>query len=134
MKEATLNNKNYLLVEVPVEARDFMVLPHNNSIAWLGSNKTISGGNGGMINLECDVRNLTIIGKVYDILKDEEICKGLVELANEQIVDTGNKLHYKDHRSASWELDYDKATDSFQSWLESIEIDLTKQYLLIEKL
>jgi len=130
MKEVILNNKNYLLVEIPDSARRFEITTQTDVIEtryYLWAINMVT------LYLTTNVKP-KIIGKVSDILKDEEICKGLVELANEQMVDTGNKLHYKDHRSASWELDYDKATDSFKSWLESIELDTTKQYLLIQQL
>ena len=32
------------------------------------------------------------------------------------------------------EAAYDKATDSFQSWLQAINLDMTKEYSLIQKL
>jgi len=129
MKEITLNNQNYLLVELPSDATDI----HEIYINDVGCIRYTIGHMSSVIEpvqigeyLEKNKHQL--IGKISEILKDEEICKGLVE--HKKLTDTiflfcsytsKNPCHLK-------------ATDSFKSYLESINLEMSKQYLLIKKL
>jgi len=138
MKEITLNNKNYLLVEVPDDAHDFYINDIGCIRYSIGSMSSVIEPIKIGKYLEKD--NDKLIGKISDILKDEEICKGLVEN-----IEFGDKeIYYKllynnyiancrDYRDII-DAAYEKATDSFLSYLQSIDLDLNKNYLLIEKL
>jgi hypothetical protein len=140
MQEITLNNKKYLLVEVPDDAHDFGFMSHNNSLFyWLNSIRTISGGKGGMVKLEYNVNNLKLIGKVSDILKNEDICKELVEFKLETLYPEGFESftdggyrNYEIHSSPYYNCR--KAEQSFLFYLQSINLYLTKSCLLIQKL
>jgi len=123
MKEVILNNKNYLLIEIPddsntseIDENFLYVYSINGKLTFALQAKSFT--------------NCKLIGKVSDILKDEEICKGMVDkfslLTPVLYVNYLNNFYL--------DKQFDKATDSFKSWLESIELDLTKQYLLVEKL
>jgi len=130
MKEITLNNQDYLLVEVPNDAHDFYI----NDIGCI---RYSIGSMSSVIEpiilgkyLEKDKYNL--IGKISNIVKDEEICKGLVE--------HHPNLDYRNYNpdaftilanwAANWK--FNKATDSFQSWLKSIDLDMSKQWIMIK--
>jgi len=65
----------------------------------------------------------TGVGRVSDILKDEEICKTLVEENKEFL--------YENYMSDNAKAGFNNATASFKSWLESIGLDMNKQWLMI---
>ena len=97
MKEITLNNLNYLLVEVPDDAFDFST-NYEDKYTSLYS-KLLSNPDSNAYNnidepsyedkhsLGCiletsrskGIPELKIIGKISDIIKDEDVCKGLIE-------------------------------------------------------
>jgi hypothetical protein len=137
MREITLNNKNYLLVRVPNDVTWFEISENNlgnfiNKELGIVSQQFLEYGRDKIKYYDADNFYLPkgkwkIVGKISDILKDEDICKGLVEdFIFNKIEGFTNYLY-----EFIPEL---KATDSFLSWLESIELDLTKQFLLIQKL
>jgi hypothetical protein len=125
MQEIPLNNKEYLLVEVPDDATDFRY------DSWF--TRYINHSKGG---IKLDV-NTKIIGKISDILKDEDICKGLVE--SKRIKESWNSsmttvyLNYIPKEDLIG-IYCQQATDSFLSYLQSINLDLIKSWLLIQKL
>jgi len=130
MKEITLNNKNYLLVEVPNDAYDFRykIMPDEQK-QLIGTIKD-DNGNIGTCYIRENPQGKTI-GIISDILKDEDICEGLVEsspseICKKRIGTYGFKVYDHPHTTAF------TATYSFQSWIQSIDLDMTKSYALIE--
>jgi len=121
MKEITLNNKNYLLVEVSDDAFDFNVAAGN--IMFLYHDLDIHPN--GFELIKYDNNDLLLIGKISDILKDEEICKGLVE--------ENKAFLYKNYMSDNDKAGFNNATFSFISYLQSINLDMSKEYLFIRK-
>jgi len=122
MQEVTLNNKKYLLIEVPEYSSDFEI--DNNYLSF----KMPSDGFG-YDSFECiklDCTNLETVGLISDIIGDEYLCKTLVE-ENKQFL-------YKNYMSDNDKAGFNNATESFKSWVEAINLDLTKEYLLINKL
>jgi hypothetical protein len=76
MKVIILNNKNYLLVEVPDDAYDFNILSPNYE-NWDG-NYLIAKPDTHLLLDKVYRNNHQIIGLLSDIIKDEDICKGLM--------------------------------------------------------
>ena len=112
MKEITLNNKKYKLILIN-KYDDIM----------------FDNIEGRIISFHKGYKK---IGRISDILKDEDICKGLM------IKDNWSKpyshlwtKHNADKEKECWWVS--TATDSFLSYLQSIDLDLTKEYLLIKK-
>ena len=124
MQEIKLNGKNYLLVEVPNGAFDFRykIMPDEQK-QLVGTIKDEDGNIG-----TCYIRDITqgrIIGTISNIIKDENVCKGLIEENREFL--------YKNYISDNDKAGFNNATNSFLSYLQSIDLDMTKEYLLIEK-
>jgi len=134
MQEITLNNQNYLLVETR-KGYTCRISMHNDHLRCMED--TI--GNSSRMNY-IDLPEINedqeykLIGKISDILKDEDVCKGLIlKIDFEHPIDS-NKIvgsSYNDYTND--ENFHNKATDSFQSYLRSINLDMSKQYLLIKK-
>ena len=135
MKNIQLNNKNYLLVEVPDDAYDFQILSPNYE-NWDG-NYLVAKPDTHLLLDKVYKNSHQIIGKLSDILKDEDICKGLIEDCSiyakcwknytyNGATDIGGQFN---SAYSCW-----SATDSFLSWAESIELDLSKNWVLIQKL
>jgi len=73
----------------------------------------------------------TGVGRVSDILKDEEICKTLVESINVCDGHFSSKKSHKEYINYLGGHYYLSAIESFQSWLKSIGLDMNKQWLMI---
>lgn len=114
MKEIKLNNREYLLVDIE----------DDDDIIFDGIESRIMSYH----------KEYKKIGKVSDILKDEDVCKGLVELFS---ITRLSQFGYKDYLKSipnAENFTCKTATDSFLSYLQSIDLDLNKEYLLIQKL
>lgn len=121
MKEIILNNQNYLLVEIPDDATNERIYIEGTLFVDTPLKKAVI-----ICNLKTSCK---IIGALSNILKDEEICKGLVNII---LTSTLSIIYYESfdrNRNSFY-----KATDSFLSYLQSIDLDMTKQYLLIQKI
>jgi len=131
MKEITLNNKEYLLVEIPFDTYDirYKTMPDNTK-QLVGTIKDNSGNIG-----TCYIRENPqgkLVGKISDILKDEDICHNL---AYNELKSVGYVyLDWQQPDNEKRPYKFDNPSDSFTSYLQSINLDLTKQYLLIQKL
>jgi hypothetical protein len=133
MKEITLNNKEYLLVEVPNDAYDFY-LSNNRHVGyttlyfWSSLIRKHHNNTNQLSKEAWDIKrdNYTIVGKLSNILKDEDVCKGLVDKSNKG---TKRYKNYKTFRYGSI-----TAVKSFLSYLQSIHLNLTKSWILIQKL
>jgi len=138
MKEITLNNQDYLLVEVPSDAVNIRFIHIDD---WKLKHLVFDCGKEKCYSSDfIDAKLITeIIGKVSDILKDEEICKGLVESydyqKNKPLNPNIDYVYYKDYTFDFKDeelFDIDRAIYSFQSWLESICLELTKEWIMIK--
>jgi len=137
VKEITLKNKKYLLVEVPDDAENF-TLEDNDGITYDSFSEEIKTGKPwGFIDLEKS--SYEIVGTISNILKAEDICKGLVEnftmyVGSQRLQKLGavDKLVYNNYIDE--QVPKSKATDSFLSYLQSINLNLSKSWLLIQKL
>jgi len=112
MKEITLNNKEYKLI--PIDKSDDIMFDD------------IEG------RIMSFHKGYKKIGRISDILKDEDICKGLVGLPlfKYDIYNNGKLIWIPIEKVDGFKW---KATDSFLSYLISIKLYLTKEYLLIQK-
>jgi len=118
MQEITLNNKRYLLVEVPNE--DVNTSSYYDKLYT----KYVNNSQGSIsFNAYTD-----IIGKTSSIIKDENICKKLVKEGS-YMRTYFNYITNDTHKSNQLHT----AIDSFKSYLKSIKLDLTKNYLLIQR-
>jgi len=137
MKEIILNNKNYLLVDLSdlPNPRFFVIQDYKKKKRL---EITIDKRNASIFNNKLDFTNYyvslkkgdyTIIGSVFDILKNEDICKGLVKEGS--YMRTYHNYITNDTHKSNQLL---TATDSSLSYLQSIDLDMTKEYLLIHKL
>jgi len=129
MQEIILNNKNYILINLGKASWNPNLPSHITHPMEDG--RTISepiyteffdkpGSQRYIINKS------EIIGMVSNILKDEDICEGLVKKVM-------NGQHYQNYNYKSITDRWVKtATDSLLSYLQSIDLDLTKEYLLIK--
>jgi len=152
MIEITLNNKNYLLVEVPEDGKNYKVgIWSDNSTTLEFQSDTFKMDYDSYeinvseknqlkeITLSMNSIKTKLIGKISDILKDEDICKELVEFYDYK---ASNKwftelIMWKDYNFQLNEeevFDFDYARDSFLSWTQSINLDLSKNWILIKKL
>lgn len=138
MKKITLNGKEYLLLDIPDDTirKKLGIFCGDKNVNWkltkLCKKPFINfNANGKVIyneRLPITFQYL-LIGKISDIVNDEDVCKELVE----QQWGT----NYKDYDKVGKQNNpfmFEKATDSFLSYLQSIGLDMTKQYLLIQKL
>lgn len=131
MQEITLNNKQYILY--PIQENEHSFFKQNYKSHSVLSFKIGNKGGNGAYNDPNLYIGYEIIGKISDILKNEDICKRLVE--------NHPNLGYRDYHpdafiilenwTANWR--FSKATDSFLSYLQSINLDMTKEYLIILK-
>jgi len=128
MKEIILNNKSYLLVEVPDNATNFRFAGNETYLFC-----TLNNIDTPVIHY--DFLNCQILSTIEDILKDENICKRLVEVYTSETLDIFGRVItlYRDYKNVIIDFDFECAIDSFQSWLESIELDITKSWVLILK-
>jgi len=127
MQEITLKGKNYLLVEVPDKAEKVDYWNNNTIFKYLGVN----------INKLLSEKAHKIIGKISHILKDEDICKELVEFydykeSNKWFIELIMWKDYNFQLNEEELFDFDFARDSFLSYLQSINLDLTKNWILIK--
>ena len=128
MKKITLNNKKYVLVEVPAGAYDFIIL--SNGIYF-----TLQYFISGVLQTELNFapfsesEQFSVVGKISNIINNEDICKELVELDCAKDWSMG----YFDYATVnkSW---YGNPCNSFLSYLKSINLDMTKEYSLIRTL
>jgi len=153
MKQVTLNNQNYLLVEVPADAYDFnwnCLYDWKNYLLTFfikGQPQTFSNKDKYYFDSRCQYMGSNInsnylpkiIGKISDILKDEAVCKGLVESHNYKTPNKWNKdlIMYRDYNynfNDEKLFDFDYSKHSFLSYLQSINLDMDKEYVLIQKL
>ena len=111
MKEITLNNKEYKLI--PIDKSDDIMFDN------------IEG------RIMSFHKGYKKIGRISDILKDEDICHNL---AYNELKSVGYVyLDWQQPDNEKRPYKFDKSTDSFLSYLKSIDLDITKQYLLIQK-
>ena len=132
MQKVTLNNKNYLLVEVPDDAKN---IRFNHTANWKSKHLVFNCGKEKCYSADFIDAKLVvkIIGKLGDILKDEEICKGLVESINMCDGHFTSKKSHKEYINYHGGHYYLSAVESMYSWLKSIKLDMTKEYALIEQ-
>ena len=138
MKEIILKGKNYLLVEVTIDAYSFRYKKMPDKQKQLVGTIKDEDGNIGTCYIRENPQG-KLIGVLSDILKNENICKRLVENFNYKTLDKwGNELimwkdyNYQFDNEELFDIDY--ATDSFLSYLQSIGLDLSKNWVLIQKL
>ena len=130
MKEITLNNKDYLLVEVPDDAEN---IRYNHTPDWklkylVFTCEKDTRYSADFIDAKLVVK---IIGKLSDILKDEKVCH---YLADSELKSTGFLyLDWGQPDNEKRPYKFDDASNSIISYLQSIELDMTKEYALIEK-
>jgi len=132
MKEIKLNNEEYALFKVNKEDYNFHIKDGEfQHLCWTDLNsKTCQ-----TYDESYFYNKYKIIGVLSDILKDEDICKELVEEIVEDEYQGYKHYHNKGIMNENdWCSHYIEATDSFLSYLQSIDLDLTKQFLLIQKL
>ena len=150
MQEITLNDKKYLLVVVPTDGKNFKtsIWSDNSTTLEFQSNTFVMEYDSFEINVseEKQLKEITlsmnriktmIIGKISDILKHEMMCKDLVEFFNYKTPDKWGKelIMWKDynyHFNNEDLFDFDYAKQSFLSYIQSINLDMTKEYLLIK--
>ena len=123
-----LNNLNYLLGEVPDDAYDFRYKTMPDEQKQLVGNIKDEDGNIGTCYINDNPQG-EIIGKISNILKDEDVCKGLVKEGS-YMKTYHNYITNDTHKSNQLPT----ATKSFSSYLHSIDLDLNKSWLLIQKL
>jgi len=132
MKQITLNNKEYLLVEVSNDAKN---IKYNHTPDWKLKHLVFTCEKDTWYSADFIDAKLVvkIIGKLGDILKDEEICKGLVESINMCDGHFTSKKSHKEYINYHGGHYYLSAVESMYSWLKSIKLDMTKEYALIEQ-
>jgi len=135
MKKVMINSKIYLLIEVPDNAYSFREKVFN------------SGGH--FIMFEPRVQphlflqsiklgrtkksdKFKIVGLISDIIKDEKICHTLALNELKSLGYIYLDCLQPDSEKRPYKLD--KASDSFISYLKFIKTDLSKQYVLIQKI
>jgi len=133
MREIRLNDKEYLLLDIPDNVYDFCLhtifisanqgSEYELPVDWFSDN---------FVNHNFE-RDYAVRGKIADILKDECICEGLVEKDDMGNDCSGYVKYTTGKNNLTWSM-YKNATDSFYSWLKSINLDMTKEYVLIQKL
>ena len=126
MQEIQLKSKNYLLVEVPKSNKNFSNFYTSDAGNLFGINNITKEQQ--QCDLYLNLSNCIVIGIISEIVKDEDICKVLVEGG---FCSTNGWFLYEDYLNEN--DSFVKATDSFQSWTESIDLDLTKSWALILK-
>jgi len=131
MQEITLKGKNYLLVEVPGGLMQINVFDTCYSYYVLTDEMER------VIDFEEMESEKELIGVLYDILKDEDICKELVESHTYKTPNKWGKelIMWKDYNFQLNEeelFDFDFARQAFMSYLQSINLDLTKNWTLIK--
>lgn len=139
MIQFDLKNKNYILIEVPSDAYDFS-FRRNNQIIYLRKN-VINPLTGIEKSVIIDIPNTkygfvvkdwSIVGKLSEVLQNKELCKQLMEKYNWSRPYSHLWTKFvKDKKKEAWWTS--KATDSFKSFLQSINVDMSKEYLLISK-
>lgn len=144
----TIRNKNYILIEVPSDfiPQKYGALDARNNIIWGKNSKgtsTITIKDEEYL-IEYGTKDL-ILGKLSKILQNEELCSEIVEQHNSFFWKVPRFYNYLKYPKANINeltksIPYDnlfeffKATDSFKSFLQSINVDMSKEYLLISKL
>jgi hypothetical protein len=138
MQEIILDNREYILVEVPDGAYNCQTW--NHGVGFKHNNLEGFRDTNGFLHLHTGLgrrRNTVCLGMISNILKDEKICKGLVESKRikESWSDNMATVYLNYSRKLSLiGLYCQQSTDSFLSYLESVDLDMTKEYLLIQKL
>lgn len=137
-----IKNKIYLCVKVSNDFNTFIIKQYPTAGTYLQEldSKSLNNWKAKIPN-----GNYTIIGKLSDLLKDETKCKDLVELIPvEEMPSPSNDMcggchyDYKDYMNIGEYAGYNGdagsfryAVDSFKSLLESNNIDMTTEYLML---
>ena len=133
MKETILKNKRHLLVQIADDAIKIKVF--NTCYCYCVLNDDMER----VIDFDDMESEKHLVGTLSDILKDEDVCKGLVESYDYQKNIPHNPnidyVRYKEYTCDFKDeelFDISKAKGSFLSYLKSINLDLSKKYILIK--
>lgn len=139
-----LKNKDYILVEVPSDASDFVLRTSGLTMDRSGYYHLSWKPDRKIQHAFSQKESINIVGKLSEVLQNEELCSEIVEQHNSffwKVSRFYNYLKYpkvninKLTKSFPYEnlFEFFKATDSFKSFLQSINLDMGKEYLLISK-
>lgn len=145
----TIRNKNYLLIEVPSDVTWWEIVDNslgsfitktlslNSQFLIYGKSSKILGkivNNKQYVNpnnFYLPEGKWDIINKLSEILQNEELCSEIVE-------SYGNPekryIDYMNYVSKLKSCDFSTAAGSFKSFIQSINVDMSKEYLLIQKI
>jgi len=131
MIQFNLKNKSYILIEVPSDAYDFTLktsgLTMDRSgyyyLSWKPDRK--------IQHKFSQKEPVDIVGKLSEVLQNEELSSEIVDSLQEGFGKDG-MYKYKLYNDRP-DVFSDKATHSFKSFLQSINVDMSKEYLLISK-
>lgn len=161
MIQFNLKNKDYLLVEVPSNITFWEILDNtlgnyitkalNLNQQFLSYGKFKESDKLVTVQFSTNSDNFylpkgkwNIINKLSEVLQNEKLCSDIVEQHNSFFWKVPRFYNYLKYPKVNINellksIPYDnlfeffKATDSFKSFLQSINVDMSKEYLLISK-
>ena len=132
MKTVEIGNKEYIFIQIPDDAYNFSLHRYFISADKEGLDLPVDWFSNTFINynFEKDYKIITTTNTIT-----EEIAKSVVE-KHVNIFYRNYNVNIDDLFTKGWAINWDKITalESFYSLMDSLELDRSKNYLLIEKL
>lgn len=139
LKEIELASKKYIFVEIPDNAHSFWEKLSYEGGYWLAMFEP-------RIEPYLALQSVRILGKSDDRFKiisttkdiTEEQAKNIVEfkcIKNQPLI-VGREYWYKNYKNVrrGWDFTFFTAKESLQSLIQNLELDINKNYLILQKL